>query len=77
MTIKDFKTQTHEVKRILNRYNIKLFLFFGQFDSVIKPRFGYKFVKGIHNYKMKVLPKGHTLVKDYLNQSIEEVLKES
>ncbi len=77
ITIKDFDTDRNEVRQVLNQFNIKLFLFYGQFDAVIKSESGYRFVKGVKQYKLKVLPKGHNLMKDYLNNAIEEALSES
>lgn len=76
ITIKDFNTDSTKVRQILNQFSIKLFLFYGQFDGIIKPSSGYHFVKGVNQYKIKLLPKGHNIMKDYLNDAIEEVLSE-
>lgn len=77
VTIKDFDTDIKEVRQILNQYSVKLFLFFGKFDSVIKPKYGCHFVKGVKQYQLKIIPKGHNLMKDYLNEAIDEALSKS
>ncbi|MEI7802882.1 MAG: alpha/beta hydrolase [Bacteroidota bacterium] len=70
--IKDFDTDVKTARQLLNENKIHSYLFFGEFDKVIRPIFGKRFVKGLNNTQLIILPKGHHLVKEYLN---EEILK--
>ncbi len=70
--IKDFDTDVKTARQLLNENKIHSYLFFGEFDKVIRPVFGKRFVKGLNNTQLIILPKGHHLVKEYLN---EELLK--
>lgn len=74
MCIRDFDTKVSEARMLLNKHNIACYLFFGEFDQVIRPVFGKSFVRGLKNYQMNILPKGHNLVKDYLNDEITKVI---
>ena len=72
--IKDFDTDVKTARGLLNQFQIHSYLFFGEYDKVIKPIIGKKFVKGLANTQLIILSKGHHLVKEYLNHEITKAL---
>ena len=74
--IKDFDTDVKTARGLLNQFQIRSYLFFGEFDKVIKTSIGKKFVKGLCNTQLIILPKGHHLVKEYLNDEITKALNQ-
>lgn len=55
------------VKNLINKYNIRATLVFGQYDPVIPASIGKKFVAGLKNAELRIPPKGHNLIKNELN----------
>ena len=74
--IKDFDTNVKTARQLLNKNKIRSYLFFGEFDKVIKPAIGKKFVRGLTNTRLIILQKGHHLVKEYLNDEITKALNQ-
>ncbi len=72
--IKDFDTGVKTARQLLNENKIHSYLFFGEFDKVIRPVFGKRFVRGLNNTQLVILPKGHHLVKEYLNDELLKAL---
>jgi pimeloyl-ACP methyl ester carboxylesterase len=59
------------IKKLINKYNIKTTLIFGEYDAVIPPSIGEKFIAGLKNAELLILPKGHNLVKEELNDFLQ------
>jgi len=63
------------VVRIINNKKIKLHLFFGKYDSIIPAKYGYEFMKGIHDKNaLHILESGHHLIKESVNEDLNEFL---
>lgn len=75
VSIKNFDVDNEAVKEILNKHQIKLFLFFGKYDEVIRPEVGEKFSKGLNNCDFIIVPKGHLMIKESFNQYLEKALQ--
>lgn len=72
--IAGFEVLPSRLKNLLNQHRTPTHIFMGQFDPVIKPRIGRNFVKGLTAVHFEVIPKGHALLKNYLNGYIEQHL---
>ncbi len=63
------------VKAIINTKPIKLHLFFGRHDTIIPPRYGKVFMKGINDKRaLHILDSGHHLIKDSANEVLKKIL---
>jgi pimeloyl-ACP methyl ester carboxylesterase len=59
------------VQHIINTKSINIQLYYGKFDTIIPPRFGKEFVKGLNNKDaLHILDSGHNLIKESVNQEI-------
>jgi len=57
------------VQQLINSKNINIQLYFGKYDTIIPPRYGKGFVKGLNNKDaLHILDSGHNLIKESLNQ---------
>ncbi|MFP5041354.1 alpha/beta fold hydrolase [Parasediminibacterium sp. JCM 36343] len=64
LTMRDFSTNTHLLKQLIERYKIPVNMLFGQFDRVIPSKAGLAF-KGTSNLTtIKEIPAGHQLLKE-------------
>lgn len=60
------------VQHLINTKNINIQLYFGKFDTIIPPRFGKEFVKGLNNKEvLHILDSGHNLIKESVNKEIK------
>jgi len=64
------------VQHILNTKNIKLHLFFGKYDTIIPPRYGKEFMKGLNDKEaLHILESGHHLIKESVNEVLKKLMK--
>lgn len=75
--IAGFEVQQHKLRNTLQQHpDVTCEVIMGKYDVVIKPRVGKQFVDGISNARLTIVPKGHYLLKSYLNEHIERILSE-
>jgi len=74
ISMAEFNPDIGEVKKQLNNHNIRVYLFFGKRDEVIKPAVGIGFAEGLNNCRLTLLERGHYFIDDKLNPFIEEAI---
>lgn len=74
MTIKDFEVSLPEVKQLLNRYQVRSYIFIGKYDKVITQAAGEKFAAGLAHCNYVLLEKGHNLITEALNEPLTKAL---
>jgi pimeloyl-ACP methyl ester carboxylesterase len=72
--IKGFEVQPGRLKQVMKESNTHIHIVMGQHDPVIKPRIGRAFVNGVPNADLRIIPKGHYILKPYLNDVIVQIL---
>lgn len=72
--IKGFEVPPRRLKQLLSEHNTPCHIVMGTYDPVIKPRIGKSFVKGLSNVELHLIPKGHYLLKPYLNGLMTRIL---
>ncbi len=76
LTLKDFKVSLPEIKEVLNRYEIKSFVFIGKYDRLITEAIARTYLSGLNHCKTIILERGHSLIAPSLNRSITQSLEE-
>ena len=74
--IRGFEVPYKRLQKILRANKTTCHVIMGKHDAVIKPYVGRRFVEGIPNAHLHVIPKGHYLLKPYLNEVIKTILHE-
>ena len=75
LSIRGFEVPYKSLQQTLRASETTCHILMGKHDAVIKPQVGQRFVDGIPNAHLHVIPKGHYLLKPYLNEYIEKVLR--
>jgi pimeloyl-ACP methyl ester carboxylesterase len=75
LCLRELEENMKDIKNKINTNHIKIYLIFGKYDPVIKPVLGEFFVKGLENGKLIILNKGHNLMKDYLNDTLQQLVQ--
>lgn len=73
--IAGFEVLPSRLKNLFRQDETACYIFMGQFDPVIKTKVGRRFAKGLSNVRLEIIPKGHALMKSYLNSYIEKYLQ--
>jgi pimeloyl-ACP methyl ester carboxylesterase len=74
ISMAEFNPDIQIVKNRIIENNIRVCLFFGRRDEVIRPEVGISFAEGLANCKLTILERGHYFIDSKLNPFIEEVL---
>ena len=72
--IRGFEVPYKRLQTLLRAGKTTCHIVMGKHDAVIKPYVGQRFVSDIPNAHLHVIPKGHYLLKPYLNEAIERIL---
>jgi len=72
--IRGFEVSPRRLNELLKVSQTKCHIVMGQHDPVIKPRIGRTFVKGLPNAELHLIPRGHYIMKPYLNDVIARIL---
>jgi len=75
LTIKDLEVELPHVKSLLNKYDIKSYIFIGKYDRVITIKIGTRFARGLKHCKFLKLDKGHNLFTESLNEPLKQALE--
>lgn len=75
ISMSEFNPDIKEVKEKINQFEIRVFLFFGKRDEVIKPEVGIAFCEGLKHCNLTLLDRGHYFIDEKLNPFIADVLK--
>ncbi len=77
LCLRELEENMTTIKNKITAHHIKIYLIFGKYDPVMKPALGEFFVKGLENSKLIVLDKGHNLMKDYLNDTLQQLVPQN
>lgn len=72
--IAGFEVPQKRLRETLIKSDVSCLIIMGEHDAVIKPRVGKQFVRNVPNATLTIIPKGHYLLKPYLNDYIERIL---
>lgn len=75
MALKHFGVYTDNLKKELNKNNVKVLLMYGKQDVVVKPSWGAKFAKGIKNVTLLQPNEGHHILTDEVLEQATRHLK--
>ncbi|PIW48569.1 MAG: hypothetical protein COW18_06925 [Zetaproteobacteria bacterium CG12_big_fil_rev_8_21_14_0_65_54_13] len=68
---KGINSNINNVQSIINKNNINLQLFYGKYDPIEPASRGQYFVKGLKNKDvLHVIPTGHLLINEKMNQKL-------
>jgi len=74
LTLRQIEPDAKISAKLINENNIKCYLFFGKYDSVIPPRIGEYFVKMLNEKNLFVVETGHNLFKKEMREELKRFL---
>ncbi len=70
----DFIPKNYKIKKILNQHKVKVHLFFGLRDEIIRPKAAHYFKTGLDYVDLTFLSAGHLIVNKKLNFPLSKSL---